>query len=812
MELEMSWPTTWTVFGPFTREEPVPSNDILAAIPKTLTISGRTIQPKHAALENSRIDLVSLFDPKSHSFLYTKSSSTVGRTAYLFAEIEVPRAGQLLIGAGADWWMQWFLDGICVYDTINPDSHGHAGNGAGMFGINNHAFTVDLDPGKHVLAVRVMGGSQGWLLCSGCGQAVRDAQTNALQIERDYALATFRKERDLVARVMSLQASQNPLPTIEGAAIPSFEKLSSGPLRVRFLPSTSSPALIHYVVHQQADRIIRAVKKHHVADAWAPSGDLEPYIQTGWPMVITYKHDEILKHQITADDPELGGLVCRLKKEYQGKFFSFQVGEWSNYLTWDLGVFHTTLEEIPRLDRKVMYHRVLDTFRQWKQTARGHLHSVNGFCLLTHIGAEAGEDCVGIETGENIPCTQVARAFTRGAARQFGLPWTEQISQWYQNTVPSGRPMPLTDMTPGNVHPTLVGEHTGHSVSLLSRMWLTAWFSGAAAVNIEAASGYLFNVAYNDPEFPDDTELSEYGKWAQKLYHLMKTHDIGVPYTPFAVLLSKYHGRMTFWRESWRHFPETTGDMMTVRFFDQIFPGQSMGPGFEQRYLCPSPYGDTFDVFVNDAERSALSAYPVIFVPGDVEWTGQDVDFLQQYVRNGGILCLNEINLNGWDRKFLGLEYDRFQPASGARTVLARPDGAPCLIQHPVDRGTVFASALKSEPTLDAEMACPNVLLRALAQKFLPFQVQGCVETLINRTAAGWAVMLVNNQGVFKTRLDAPVIDPADTQTVRLSWTHRAFNPQVLLGPAVTRDGNNAIVLTLPPGQIALLSLTDPQS
>jgi hypothetical protein len=81
---------------------------------------------------------------------------------------------------------------------------------------------------------------------------------------------------------MSLQASQNPLPTIEGAAIPSFEKLSSGPLRVRFLPSTSSPALIHYVVHQQADRIIRAVRTSR-RRCWAPAEPREPYIQTAGP-------------------------------------------------------------------------------------------------------------------------------------------------------------------------------------------------------------------------------------------------------------------------------------------------------------------------------------------------------------------------------------------------------------------------------------------------------------------------------------------------------------------------------------------------
>ena len=56
-----------------------------------------------------------------------------------------------------------------------------------------------------------------------------------------------------------------------------------------------------------------------------------------------------------------------------------------------------------------------------------------------------------------------------------------RISQWYEGTVPSGVPSPLTDMTLGGVHPTFVGEHTGHSLSLLTRLWYTSWFAGAAA-------------------------------------------------------------------------------------------------------------------------------------------------------------------------------------------------------------------------------------------------------------------------------------------------------------------------------------------
>lgn len=62
----------------------------------------------------------------------------------------------------------------------------------------------------------------------------------------------------------------------------------------------------------------------------------------------------------------------------------------------------------------------------------------------------------------------------------------------------------------------------------------------------------------------------------------------------------------------------------------------------------------------------------------------------------------------------------------------------------------VFVAARKPELTIDEELAFPNALLQSLAERFLPFQVEGAVETLINRTPAGWAVMVVNNQGFYK--------------------------------------------------------------
>jgi hypothetical protein len=142
-------------------------------------------------------------------------------------------------------------------------------------------------------------------------------------------------------------------------------------------------------------------------------------------------------------------------------------------------------------------------------------------------------------------------------------------------------------------------------------MWLTAWFR-RCRVNIEAASD-SFSTSLQRSEFPDDTELSEYGK-GRKNSILMKNPRHRVPYTPFVVLLSKYHGRMTFWRECWRHFSETRR-YADVRSRSDI-PG-SRWSGSNRDTCAPRP---TATVDYSSTTRTISPvAYPVIFVPGDVE-------------------------------------------------------------------------------------------------------------------------------------------------------------------------------------------------
>ncbi|HID23125.1 MAG TPA: hypothetical protein EYP14_12085, partial [Planctomycetaceae bacterium] len=98
------------------------------------------------------------------------SHADLGRVCYAFARIHVPREGKLLIGAGADWGMRWFLDGKLIFDALRDDATARR---RGYFrpqpcSIADELFSVAVTPGDHVLAVMVSAGSRGWALTSAC--------------------------------------------------------------------------------------------------------------------------------------------------------------------------------------------------------------------------------------------------------------------------------------------------------------------------------------------------------------------------------------------------------------------------------------------------------------------------------------------------------------------------------------------------------------------------------------------------------------------------------------------------------------------
>lgn len=602
---------------------------------------------------------------------------------------------------------------------------------------------------------------------------------------------------------------------------PSCEALAQGPLRVRLLPGQDTACLQHYIALKAGSstaNYIAAVEREGLSGSWAimgllPHEGLRQFIATRRPMCCYFTTVPVQNHRLEHDAPMLAA-KAEIELNHEG-FYTFGVCEWENsfFRHWEketdtTAVYGRTPAELGGLSRADTYEVVAHTARRWKASVGDRMIMATGYGMLSHL-AEIGLDAIGIETSETIPATQVKRAFVRGAARQYGIPWFEEVSVWFGAAVSGGMPeatiLPVWPNTP-------VGGAAGHSASHLRRHWFTAWFSGANHIMLEASPQVLFEVPWSD-EFPDRPRLSRYGRNARQLAALMGSVNIGVPYTPYAVLVSKHHGRWSVWGRPWGRLEETIGDTMTERLFDQLFPGQSRGPGAEERFLCPSPYGDTFDVVVNDAERTSWRAYPVILAVGDIGWTPDDIRFLEDYVAGGGILALSELHMAGWDRAFLGVVADGFAPMDDARTVIRWSDGSPRVIRHDVGKGCVLVA--RADP--DRRTAFPDELLAALADRFLPFRIEGDVQTLINRTPTGWMLMVVNNNGITKElHVDREAsVDPAATQRVGITCRGHIAAAAELIAAAPIRsepadDGEARILrFDLGPGEIALIEITE---
>ena len=172
---DTEWPALWQVIGPLPKGTPLLTNTVLRSMPAEVTVAGRTYQPQPLAAQAGRLDFTCLYGGYGFQPLQPGEKLTVARgegtkdlaseecLAYAFATIHCPQAGRLTIGAGADWWMQWFVDGKPVFDTLED------GNAVGPYSASNHVFTADVETGDHVLCAMVKAGSMSWCLVSDGG-------------------------------------------------------------------------------------------------------------------------------------------------------------------------------------------------------------------------------------------------------------------------------------------------------------------------------------------------------------------------------------------------------------------------------------------------------------------------------------------------------------------------------------------------------------------------------------------------------------------------------------------------------------------
>jgi len=193
-----------------------------------------------------------------------------------------------------------------------------------------------------------------------------------------------------------------------------------------------------------------------------------------------------------------------------------------------------------------------------------------------------------------------------------------------------------------------------------------------------------------------------------------------------------------------------------------------------------------------------LDPYRAIVVGGQIDWSVQWVQRLNDYVKSGGTVVINSAQIKGLPAELLGVRltgvtgeahnarclaleevpqdlhgqvfrYEKVE-LKGAQPVITTTNGDPLVTVNKVGKGIVIFSTVPD--LLGEDERITPFAAHMLAHVFTdatPIKVTGDVEYLVNRTDKGWVVTLFNNNGVFKPQQGLAQVDRRAYVTVGIS-------------------------------------------
>lgn len=364
----------------------------------------------------------------------------------------------------------------------------------------------------------------------------------------------------------------------------------------------------------------------------------------------------------------------------------------------------TALETIMR-SVKTQY-RVEDGITPW--------YSMNGHHCWHHYAGATGATVLASEIGENIHGYQLHIAMNRGAARQYNKPWVIDFSSWHGASI--------LDYSKTKIWKEYSGAKYGHSINLVERSMLMSYMAGADGVVAEGGGAICF---YDDITTDDHYKLSPYGKVFQKLYQFSKANsNVGITYTPFAVLLDQFHGmdRQPSGQQAFGKFGYNQGDMETFNLIETLWP-QTFSVeknGNEIGAMVNSKYPDAVDFLLQGASLDMLKTYKAVMLSGDIKLTPAQIADLRSYAAEGGVVLASDRHLD--QLSFNGT-------------------GDTAIREEKVGKGKIVgfdSSALKD-------------ILNEYLKEMLPIEVEGDVEYFVNVADGAFYVTLINNDGVMKS-------------------------------------------------------------
>ncbi|MBC7286439.1 MAG: hypothetical protein H5T86_00040 [Armatimonadetes bacterium] len=448
-----------------------------------------------------------------------------------------------------------------------------------------------------------------------------------------------------------------------------------------------------------------------------------------------------------------------------------------------------------------------------------------------HDYARLGLRMMGIEASQALPSDTMQWAFIRGACKQYGLLGWNCISifnRWGYKSYTST----------GADH----GPDKGPSLSLLRRLWYVTYMYGSAINMFESA---YFLPEKDEHGFP---RLSPVGEIHCDAVRWAREHaDRGVLYAPVAIMLHRDAGwvppRHLYTAKrylAWGNLPYSRADHATDALFRFIWPGYQDCSYYEDErgYLTPTPYGDMFDVILDDAPEQCLARYQTVILLSD---TGigdlASIERLKQFVRRGGELIVDPVAAQQLGPDLTGVQITGQRRAAqrsvllpsgevlaeepysylvgvsrGAKALALSEHGDGILWLREVGKGKVIlccAPAFVAAPTEDeqqgVDVPLKHKLLRALSSVLDAYLKQlALVELDGDVSQIGYLCNVDTNP----SRLVVTVVNNGQKEAhVRVSACHgRKFQAARLwLGDGELRSG--MLLLHLPAGELAIAEL-----
>jgi len=182
---QIIWPQEWTIFTWLNNYNP----EGVLSIPKLIKDKDSVIEGYKVNMESNIIDFVKITGKWKEKAV-----------AVAFAEIQSNEDTVVSIGTAADWWMDWYVNGKPVYNTLEKGNQG-------TMSIAEHTFKIKLNKGKNIIAAKVLSGLGGWKFAFGAGQELLNVKNKT----QDHLEITFKSGNTIIETEKSLVKFIKPI-------------------------------------------------------------------------------------------------------------------------------------------------------------------------------------------------------------------------------------------------------------------------------------------------------------------------------------------------------------------------------------------------------------------------------------------------------------------------------------------------------------------------------------------------------------------------------------------------------------------------